>query len=192
MVLLTAALVNVAVLRPRHRGLSDLLSGVLLAAVALTKVIVGIMLLLPLTFVGVAAAPGTSGRWWRRTVAIGTVLVAVPCPRGRRYAGRSRMGPEKLLTHGIRMLMPFAVGIAIRSLALCAITSLLIVVGSAGLLVARASGFLDAFPTWWGWALAAGVAVSALGFVNFLVLFAGHSQANALALARVEDEVTVE
>lgn len=117
--------------------------------------------------------------------------VPVPCPRGHRYAGRSRMGPEKLLSHGIRMLMPFADRIAIRSLALCAIASMLIAMGSVGLLVARAAGLVGAFPAWWGWALAAGVAVSALGFVNFLVLFAGHSQANALALARIEDSVTV-
>jgi len=31
--------------------------------------------------------------------------VFVPCPRGTRYAGQSRMGLEKLLTHGVRMLM---------------------------------------------------------------------------------------
>src|SRR5665213_485988 len=29
----------------------------------------------------------------------------VPCPRGTRYAGQSRMGLEQLLTHGVRMLM---------------------------------------------------------------------------------------
>ena len=41
----------------------------------------------------------------------------VPCERGRRYAGESRMGYFRLAIHGMRMLMPFMDRIAVRALA---------------------------------------------------------------------------
>ena len=68
-------LANVAVLRPRRPLPSDLLSGVLLGMVVLTKVNVGAMLLLPLAYVAVAEAPGAAGRRWRRGVGVGALLL---------------------------------------------------------------------------------------------------------------------
>jgi len=41
----------------------------------------------------------------------------VPCERGRRYQGESKMTYGKLAMHGLRMLMPFTDKIAIRALA---------------------------------------------------------------------------
>jgi hypothetical protein len=109
----------------------------------------------------------------------------VPCPRGDRYAGASHMDVERLLTHGVRMLMPFADRIAIRFLTLCALgaitTALLLVV----LVVGQALD-LVALSSRWAWALAAGVVVSCIGLVNFLVLFAGFAQSDALSFARID------
>ena len=109
----------------------------------------------------------------------------VPCARGVRYAGESRMGLEGLLNHGVRMLMPFADRIAIRSLAfftaLACSTALLAVVIVTGHLV---SGWT--VPGWAGWALLGGALGSCLALVNFLVLFSGFAQSSALALSRLD------
>ena len=43
-------------------------------------------------------------------------VIPVPCPRGKRYQGRSRMNMFRLIMHGIRMLMPFTDRIAVRAL----------------------------------------------------------------------------
>lgn len=111
--------------------------------------------------------------------------VFIPCPRGERYAGTSHMDVQRLLVHGVRMLMPFADRIAIRFLALCATaaatTALLLVV-----LVASHALDIVTVSSWWAWALTAGVVVSCIGLVNFLVLFAGFAQSDALSFARID------
>lgn len=109
----------------------------------------------------------------------------VPCARGRRYAGESRMGTERLLTHGVRMLMPFADRIAIRSLAfftlLSAFTGAFLVILGAGHLV---WGFDP--PVWTWWLLGVCAIGSSVALVNFLVLFSGFAQSSALALQRLD------
>jgi hypothetical protein len=99
------------------------------------------------------------------------------------------MGTEKLLMHGVRMLMPFADRIAIRSLALCAATALLTVLLLGVLLAGRLAGW-EVSPVW-GWILLASMVLAGLGLVNFLVLFSGFVQTNALSLARIADRVTI-
>lgn len=47
---------------------------------------------------------------------ISPLISYIPCERGLRYAGQSRMGYFKLIMHGIRMLMPFIDRIAIRAI----------------------------------------------------------------------------
>lgn len=117
--------------------------------------------------------------------------VFVPCPRGERYAGRSRMGIEKLLTHGVRMLMPFADRIAVRSLAVCMATAGLTLVLLLGLILVGILGDGGASVSW-TLALVCGLVVAGLGLVNFLVLFASHVHTAALSLARVDEQVVVE
>jgi hypothetical protein len=117
--------------------------------------------------------------------------IAVPCARGKRYAGQSRMGTEKLLMHGIRMLMPFADRIAIRSLALCAVTSAVTALTLFAVLLARLTG-AGTIAAGGYWVLLGGVVVSGLGLVNFLVLFSGYVQTNALSLARIDERVVIE
>lgn len=60
----------------------------------------------------------------------------VPCARGRRFAGTSRMNPQSLMAHGIRMLLPFAERIAVRAMVLTALSGALL----AALMVAVAVG----------------------------------------------------
>ena len=40
----------------------------------------------------------------------------VPCERGQRYHGESHMNFVKLVTHGLRMLVPFFEGVIVRLL----------------------------------------------------------------------------
>jgi glycosyltransferase involved in cell wall biosynthesis len=50
----------------------------------------------------------------------------VPLPRGRRYAGQSKMGAWGLFTHGLRMLLPFTEKIAIRGVLIFSVLTLLL------------------------------------------------------------------
>jgi hypothetical protein len=53
-------------------------------------------------------------------LSVGVEIQHVPCPRGRRYAGRSRMSPFTLVRHGLQMLLPFASRITARGRQLAA------------------------------------------------------------------------
>lgn len=46
----------------------------------------------------------------------------VPCARGARFAGQSRMNAQSLMAHGVRMLLPFAERIAVRAMVVAAIS----------------------------------------------------------------------
>lgn len=56
----------------------------------------------------------------------------VPCARGTRFAGRSRMNAQSLMAHGVRMLLPFAERIAVRAMVVAAGSGVVL----AGLFVA--------------------------------------------------------
>ena len=58
----------------------------------------------------------------------------VPCARGSRFAGTSRMNAQSLMAHGVRMLLPFAERIAVRAMVLAtlagsALVALFVVLG---------------------------------------------------------------
>ncbi|MCY7298099.1 MAG: glycosyltransferase [Ilumatobacteraceae bacterium] len=99
----------------------------------------------------------------------------VPCARGKRFAGRSRMNTSSLIAHGIRMLLPFSERIAARMLVIAATTFVAVVT----LLVLTATGVVSGVSGSVGFTLtlAAGLAF-ATSFIGFLVLFAGFSQAS--------------
>jgi hypothetical protein len=108
----------------------------------------------------------------------------VPCARGRRYAGESRMGYLKLIRHGISMLMPFLDRIAVRALLTFSATLAL----GLGLWMALAlvSARSVAVPAW---ALGSALAVSVVSFValgNLIVLFAIYAQSQSVALSRLD------
>lgn len=102
----------------------------------------------------------------------------VPCARGRRFAGESRMNRHSLIAHGIRMLLPFSERIAVRMMVVSAASF-------AGLAAVLVLGWTHAFGTH------ATVAVDALmialmtvflaSFTAFIALFAGFGRSQHVA-----------
>lgn len=112
-------------------------------------------------------------------LALGRPTSFVPCARGQRFAGESRMNTTSLMIHGVRMLMPFSERIAVRMLVLASTCAIAL----GGFLVAFAFGLVDgplATPTIA--ALAALGAALATSLTTFVVLFSGLSQSAAIAM----------
>lgn len=100
----------------------------------------------------------------------------VPCARGRRFAGRSRMNTSSLIAHGIRMLLPFSERIAARMLVAAATTF----VAFATLIVLVATDTMASQSGTTGFALLVGGGVAFVTtFTGFLVLFSGFSHTSA-------------
>lgn len=109
----------------------------------------------------------------------------VPCERGLRYAGRSRMGFQKLFMHGLRMLMPFIDRIAMRALLLFSAMLVIGVVLSGVVIGIRL--FTDAaIPGWATFTLIGILTVSFVALGSFVTLFAVFSQSRAISLANLE------
>ena len=113
----------------------------------------------------------------------------VPCERGRRYCGESRMGYFRLAIHGMRMLMPFMDRIAVRALAAGAAAVLLGLVlpwvspydGSSGRLGRLLPPWLN------GVLLLLAVAILVLlAFSNCVLLFALFSQSQGVSLSALD------
>lgn len=118
-------------------------------------------------------------------VTIGASLTLVPCARGTRYAGTSRMGFSRLVTHGVRMLMPFGDRIAVRALLAFTATLFFCVIASVAILVIRL--FTSwAVPGWATYSLLSLLLLSAVSVGNLVVLFAVVSQSQGISLANLE------
>lgn len=98
----------------------------------------------------------------------------VPCARGTRFAGRSRMSRHSLIAHGIRMLLPFSERIAVRSLVAAAL-SFVALVATIVLVLTGALG--DSPGVGVITVVIALAAVFVVTLVSFVVLFAGDAQA---------------
>jgi len=120
-------------------------------------------------------------------VALDLPVKYIPCPRGERYAGRSRMGYGPLVMHGFRMLTPFTDRIAVRSLiAFSGAFALSLALALAAIAIPAVSD--EAIP---GWAAAGAMAmmvVSLLSVANALILFAVFSQSRGISLSNLEDD----
>lgn len=118
-------------------------------------------------------------------ISLNLPIVAVPCARGHRYAGRSRMNFSRLVLHGLSMLMPFTDRIAIRALlALVGLAALSLVGAFVVVLVKILTP--AAIPGWATYSLlllALLVVVSAVNVVVLLVIF---SQVRGSSLGVVE------
>lgn len=108
-------------------------------------------------------------------------LVEVPCARGSRIRGRSRMDTSSLIAHGFSMLMPFVDVISTRLLILFSL-----VFGSS---VGVALLFLGAHlftsfevPGWALFALLTLLAISFMSISNFVILFSLFSQTKGLLM----------
>ena len=119
-------------------------------------------------------------------VSLDMTVLAVPCPRGKRYEGRSRMNMLRLFMHGVRMLMPFMDRIAVR--ALTAFSAMFALGITLSLTVLGIRIFTDtAIP---GWATATLLGLLILSFIalgNFVVLFAVFSTSRGISLANLEN-----
>ncbi len=119
-------------------------------------------------------------------ISLGFDVVSVPCPRGERYEGRSRMSPLSLFMHGIRMLMPFTDRIAVR--ALTAFSVLFgIGVACAGAVIGIRLFTSAAIPGWTTFTLLGMLILSVIALGNFVVLFAVFSHSRGISLANLEE-----
>ena len=110
----------------------------------------------------------------------------VPCERGERYRGKSKMTYGKLAMHGLRMLMPFTDRIAIRAL------GAFVFFGVLGALLALAVVGLKLFtttaiPGWTSYIALGALIVSLVALGNFVSLFVLFSQTRAVSLANIEE-----
>jgi glycosyltransferase involved in cell wall biosynthesis len=118
-------------------------------------------------------------------ISLGLDVELVPCPRGSRYAGRSRMDYYRLVRHGIGMLMPFLDRIAVRALLAFSFSF------GAGISLSLLALLLLPFthtslPWWMTPALAATLAISFISIGNFLVLFATYAQSQSASLRHLD------
>lgn len=109
----------------------------------------------------------------------------VPCERGNRLSGSSRMGYSRLFTHAMRMLMPFSEAIARR--ALWAFFAMLALALSLTVLVLVIRfGTSEAVPGWATYSLASAAIVSLVAFGNLVILFTVYSQSTAVSMQNLE------
>ncbi len=113
--------------------------------------------------------------------------IFVPCPRGRRYFGSSKMNFWSLLVHGHRMLMPFIDRIAIRLLFFIAALFLatLVLLGTG---LVAALFFNQATLGAFSWIALGLSGLCMVLLVNFLVLFTVVAQSQAISLRGIEEK----
>jgi hypothetical protein len=109
----------------------------------------------------------------------------VPCARGTRYAGRSRMTYRSLVMHGLGMLMPFTDQIAVRALMAFSVT-LGVTTVLAVAVVAVKLATSEAIPGWATYTLLLLAILSFIALGNFVLLFTVFSQSRGSALANLE------
>ncbi len=109
----------------------------------------------------------------------------VPCERGTRYQGESKMTYSKLALHGLRMMMPFTDRIAIRALALFVASLVFGLVLAAVVVLIKIFG--SGVPGWATFTVLGALIVSLVALGNFVTLFVIFSQNRAVSLANIEN-----
>jgi len=120
---------------------------------------------------------------------LGLPTTYVPCDRGSRYAGTSRMGFSRLALHGLGMLIPFTDRIAIR--AFIVFVAALGAAAVAALAVVVTKLFTSqGIPGWATYSLLSLLILSFVALGNLVVLFVVFSQSRGLSLANLEETTT--
>ena len=120
-------------------------------------------------------------------VSLDIPVTEVPCIRGIRYAGESRMNLLRLFMHGVRMLLPFTDRIAAR--ALIAFSAIFAAGITMGLFVIGIRLFTSAaIPGWTTFTLLGALILSFIALGNFIVLFAVFSHSRGISLAGLEEQ----
>lgn len=118
-------------------------------------------------------------------LALDLPIVYVPCPRGARYEGESKMTFGRLSTHGLRMLMPFTDRIAVRALAVFTFFLVLGITIATTIVITRL--FTDsAIPGWASTMALVSLIISLVALGNFVTLFMLFSQTRAVSLSSIE------
>jgi hypothetical protein len=123
-------------------------------------------------------------------LSLGLAVQRVPCERGRRYYGTSKMTYVKLVQHGLRMLMPFADRIATRGLVILAVLLGMTTAAAVTLVTLKLSGH-PASPSWAIYALCTAMLLLALAAACLVILFALFVQSQSLSLAQLDGELHV-
>jgi len=118
-------------------------------------------------------------------IALEMPVAHVPCARGERYAGRSRMGYRKLLLHGLTMLMPFTDRIVLRALIAFSVTMALAFVAAVAVVVVKLTTS-EAIPGWATYTLLLLIVLSFVALGNLALLFSVFAQNRAISLAELE------
>jgi len=109
----------------------------------------------------------------------------VPCERGVRYAGESRMSSVKLMMHGMRMLMPFLDRIAMRALIVFTVT--LCFGGCFAIWVVGVKLFTNlAIPGWATYTLLLVLILCFVAIGSFVILFVLFSQSQGVSLSSLD------
>jgi RES domain len=120
-------------------------------------------------------------------IALNIPATLVPCERGRRYAGQSKMGVPRLIMHGLRMLMPFVDRLTTRALIGFGVVFGLGLAGSAVVLPVK---LLTEWPIpgWMSFALLSIVTISLAGLVNLVILFVVSVQFRSLSMRGLHEK----
>jgi len=111
--------------------------------------------------------------------------IYVPCERGRRVSGQSRMGFAALFRHGLRMLMPFSDRVATRGLV--AFTLLLAMgVATLGVMLWIRMATEYPVPPWAWYSLLALVTISCAAVGSSITLFMLFAQSEAAAFQHLQ------
>lgn len=105
----------------------------------------------------------------------------IPCPRGVRYEGKSKMRMTDLIIHGYRMMMPFLDQICIR---LMLVVGVVCIALTAIISILLLSYFFSLFviPNWMFASLVVLLLFGGMLFTNFVVLFTVFSQSQEIRL----------
>ena len=114
-------------------------------------------------------------------IALNLPATLVPCDRGRRYAGASKMGVSRLIIHGLRMMMPFVERLTTRALVCFGAVFVIGLVSSAGVLAVELATTWS-IPIWMWMSLLSIVTVSLAGLVNLVILFVVFVQFRSLSM----------
>lgn len=114
-------------------------------------------------------------------------ITYVPCERGARLSGSSRMGYSQLFTHAMRMLMPFSEAIARRTLWVF-MSTFALAIASAALVVLLKLASSEAVPDWAIYAFVGTSILSLVSFGNLVILFTVYSQSTAISLGNLESD----
>jgi hypothetical protein len=112
----------------------------------------------------------------------------VPCERGSRYFGKSKMNFTSLIMHGLRMLMPFLDVITVRALIFFSIFFGISI--TVGLIIIYFKTFTYyAIPGWSSQLLSMMIILSTVCAGNFFILFTLYSQSSGAGLRNIERDL---